>query len=66
MEPVPDVPYNIVKEDGTSGPSSTDYSGKAQVTYPNSDTYEGDFVKGVIYSKYTYLLMLEKGRIRRL
>mmetsp|Transcript_17037 Transcript_17037/g.17717 ORF Transcript_17037/g.17717 Transcript_17037/m.17717 type:complete len:224 (+) Transcript_17037:10-681(+) len=47
MEPVEPVPYRITKDDGTSGPSSKDYTGKAEVVYPNSDTYNGDFKDGV-------------------
>jgi hypothetical protein len=41
------VPYKITKEDGTSGPSSFEYTGKAEVEYPNKDIYSGDFVNGV-------------------
>lgn len=41
------VPYKITKDDGTTGPSSKDYTGKAEVIYPNSDTYVGDFVNGL-------------------
>lgn len=54
MEPVEPVPYNIKKEDGTSGPTSRGYSGSAEVTYSNSDTYVGDFKNGVKEGHGTY------------
>lgn len=47
MEGDEPIPYKITKEDGTSGPSSTDYTGYAEVEYPNHDTYKGEFVNGV-------------------
>jgi len=47
MEPVEPVPYSIKKEDGTTGPTSKGYTGSAEVTYTNSDTYVGDFKDGV-------------------
>ena len=40
---------NKIGEDGQPVPdkSSENYTGKAQVQYPNGDTYEGDFKNGV-------------------
>lgn len=53
---VEQVPYKITKEDGTSGASSKDYTGKADVQYPNNDVYTGDFKNGLKEGNgvYTY------------
>mgnify|MGYP000901266810 CR=1 FL=1 len=40
-------PYLLETADGQSLPASRDYTGKGKATYPNEETYEGDFVDGV-------------------
>jgi len=55
MEPIETVPYKITKEDGTASQSSVNYTGKAQVEYPNKDTYDGDFVDGLKEGVGTYI-----------
>jgi hypothetical protein len=40
------VPYSFTPEGGAPGNSSKDYTGKGVATYPNGDTYEGDYVDG--------------------
>lgn len=47
MEQLEPVPYRITKEDGSQDASSKDYTGKAEVQYTNSDSYNGDFKNGV-------------------
>lgn len=54
MEAPEQIPYKITKEDGSSGPSSTGYTGKADVEYPNKDTYSGDFINGLKEGKGVY------------
>lgn len=48
--------YTITKENGETGKSSRDYTGKATAVYANAEIYEGDFVGGVRQGKgkYTY------------
>lgn len=48
--------YTLTKENGETGKSSRDYTGKGKATYPNGDIYDGEFVKGLREGKgkYTY------------
>lgn len=48
------VSYKITKADGSSGSSSEDYTGTAEVEYPNKDTYSGDFKNGLKEGSGTY------------
>ena len=51
------VEYALVNAEGETLKSSRHYTGKGQATYPNQDTYDGDFEDGVRSGsgKYTYV-----------
>ena len=42
--------YKLVDAEGQERTSSRGYTGKGTATYPNGDTYTGDFLDGVSYS----------------
>lgn len=39
--------YTLTKENGETGKSSRDYTGKGTAVYGNGEIYEGEFVEGV-------------------
>ncbi|CAK88416.1 unnamed protein product (macronuclear) [Paramecium tetraurelia] len=49
-------PFSFTPEGGSATNSTKDYSGKGIATYPNGDTYEGQYVNGIREGKgkYTY------------
>lgn len=46
--------YTLVKENGETGNSSREYTGKGTATYSNGEIYEGDFLDGVRTGKGKY------------
>ena len=42
-----EVPFSFVPEGGAAGNSTKGYTGKGLATYPNGETYDGDYVEGV-------------------
>ena len=43
-----EVPYQFTPEGGAASNSSKGYTGKGVAVYPNGETYDGDYLDGVI------------------
>jgi hypothetical protein len=57
-----DGKYVFVTENGETKSMSRGYTGKATATYPNKDSYEGDFLDGIREGRGTYLYFASADR----
>ena len=48
------VEYKLETSNGHVLNSSVDFNGRAKATYPNGDTYDGNFEKGVSHTDLIY------------